>query len=282
MHIVHWEDFISGRKKIKQKTALTIGVFDGVHIGHQKLLKAITGAQNMVSSCVVTFTSNPALVLKTKHFPGTILTTDQKLTKLELFGIQTVILIDFSYEFSKITGEEFWLSLFSNLHVYKMVVGRNFHFGYKRKSGIKTLLNLSPGVFYNVVDPVLYNGEIVSSTRIRTSIKEGKFSDVKAMLGSMYQLDVRDMELTRIQGNRGEIDLKKSVQVIPTTGDYSAHLVTDKGDSPCDLVIRDKMIRWAISGKNISSGKLSNGNISNGDKNIDYTEIKYITFMKRS
>lgn len=277
MYIVHWEDFISGRKKIKQKTALTIGVFDGVHIGHQRLLKAITGGQNKVSSCVVTFTSNPALILKTKHFPGTILTTGQKLTKLELFGIQTVILIDFSYDFSRITGEEFWLSLLSNLCIYKMVVGRNFHFGHKRKSGIETLLNLSPGVFYNVVDPVLYNGEIVSSTRIRTSIKEGKFSDVKAMLGSMYQLDMRDMELIRIQGNGGEIDLKKSVQVIPAIGNYSAHLVTDKGDFPCDLVIKDKMIRWAISGK-----KYSNGKISQGDKNIDYTEIKYITFIKRS
>ena len=147
-----------------------------------------------------------------------------------------------------------------------MAVGRNFHFGYNRESGITALSDISPGIHLNVVDPVSYNGEIVSSTRIRTLIQQGMFSDVTVMLGSMYQLDLREKGGISIQGRKGEVDLNTSGQVIPGDGDYAAFLVTEQGDIPCDLAIRNGKACWNILEKTKAA----------------YTKIKYITFIKRS
>jgi riboflavin kinase/FMN adenylyltransferase len=253
--IVDWEDLIQGRKKVEQKITLAIGVFDGVHIGHQKLINSIVEEEKGIIPCVITFTSNPAAILRTPPYPASILTPGQKLTKLKLFGISLVILIDFSFEFSKITGKEFWLSLIKCLHIKKIVVGQNFHFGHKRKSGIDTLKCLSPDVVIEVVEPVLYKGKIVSSTRIRTLIQQGKFRDVAFMLGSRYECDVSRLELIQIESDIWGIDIKKIEQVLPLKGDYPVLFITDTGDFTCNLTVKDDIIQWK---KNADYGKIKN------------------------
>lgn len=255
MEIVDWDNLVQGRKKVVQKIALTIGVFDGVHIGHQKLINSIVYDQKGIIPCVVTFKSNPVSILKTPLFPVSILTMDQKLTKLKLFGISLVILIDFSFEFSKITGERFWLSLIECLYIKRIVIGQNFHFGYKRKSGIDTLKHLSPDVEIEVVEPVLYKGEIVSSTRIRTLIQQGKFSNVSFMLGSRYEFDVSRLELIHIESDLWGIDIKKTEQVLPVMGDYPVLFITDTGNVTSNLTVKDDIIQWK---KNADYGKIKN------------------------
>jgi riboflavin kinase/FMN adenylyltransferase len=259
VEIIKWDDLIQGRKKADPTVSLTIGVFDGIHIGHQKLISTISHEPKGVIPCVITFTVNPATLLKTPSFPGSILTMEQKLTKLKLFGISLVILIDFSYEFSKITGEEFWLSLIHCLHIKKIVVGRNFYFGHKRKSGVSTLKSLSPAVVIEVVEPVRYKGDIVSSTRIRTLIQQGEFNDVASMLGSRYTCDVSNSKADRIEGDLWGIDRSKIDQVLPAKGTYPVLFITDAGDFTCDLMVKDKYILWK--------------------KKTDYRELKNIIFI---
>ncbi|MBN2534177.1 MAG: FAD synthetase family protein [Spirochaetales bacterium] len=255
MEIIDWKDLTQGKKQINREIALTIGVFDGVHIGHQKLIRTITHTQKEIIPGVATFTPNPASVLRTAPFPGSILTIHQKLTKLKLFGISLVILIDFSFEFSKITGKEFWLSLLKNLHLKKIVVGQNFHFGYKRKGGIDTLTCLSPGIMVDVVEPVLYKGKIVSSTRIRALIQQGKFKEVTFMLGNSYDCDVSTKESIRIKSDLWGFDVKGIEQVLPVKGDYPVMFKTDNGNVTCNLTIKDNIIQWK---KNADYGKIKN------------------------
>jgi len=242
VRIIDWTDLKNGKKKITEPVALTIGVFDGLHIGHQKLLKTIINEQDQPVSIVITFTSNPAFVLQTRSFSGSILTLNQKLSKIELFGISLVILIDFSVEFSKISGSEFWLTLLQYLHIKKIVVGRNFNFGNKRKSDIETLRKLSRNVEAEVVDPVSYKGKIVSSTRIRRLIMQGEFRDVTKMLGNNYKLDVSNTRFIHSEENIYQLDLKKNNQVKPADGSYSVQLETDRGFFPCPVTIQDGLI----------------------------------------
>ncbi|MBN2442138.1 MAG: FAD synthetase family protein [Spirochaetales bacterium] len=262
MRIIDWEDLLSGKTKVKEAVALTIGAFDGVHIGHQRLMEAIKHRDDKTIPCLVTFKSNPALILKTRPFTGNILTPEQKVAKLELFGIRLLIMIDFSHEFSKITGKEFWFSLFNSLRVIKIALGHNFRFGYNRESNSKTLKDLSPEIEIDIVEPVSYKGEIVSSTRIRQLIRKGEFSEAKAMLGSAYVLQINEDVSIRNEHNIYEINLTNIRQIIPVHGNYSALLETDIGTVTCDVILKDKIIRV--------------------EKNADYTEIKNIIFIKRS
>ena len=107
MKIVSWEDLSILKSQITEPVAISIGVFDGLHIGHQKLVRAIVQNPEKSLPLILTFTNNPAQVLKHRETEGKILSLNQKIEKLRSMGVCWTVLIDFSHEFSKLAGRDF-------------------------------------------------------------------------------------------------------------------------------------------------------------------------------
>jgi FAD synthase len=222
MKIIPWSMVRRAKKSILNNVALTVGVFDGLHLGHQKLIFKVVNNRAHLQSVVVTFKDNPLKVLQTRKFSGDILTDTQKMAKLKALGVMTVVPIDFSYDFSRISAEDFFNSLATAFTIKEMVVGYNFHFGHGKKADIKVLgeLTAKKQMSLEVIRPVTYKKQIISSTRIRKAIDEGNFAEARAMLGCEYiiQLPVKN----NAPRNEGSILFKREeiTQILPKKGRY--------------------------------------------------------------
>jgi riboflavin kinase/FMN adenylyltransferase len=161
-----------------RETALTVGVFDGLHRGHQALIAKITAKTPKLLPVVVTFRTNP----KGQPF---ILGFDQKMALLDSLGVGLGVYIDFSPDFSTISGEAFWQLLNRHLRPRYAALGANFHCGYRRGTdarGFKVLAEQS-GVTAEIIPPVLEGGLPVSSSRIRAALLAGNTAEAELLLG---------------------------------------------------------------------------------------------------
>jgi riboflavin kinase/FMN adenylyltransferase len=171
-----------------------IGYFDGLHLGHQILIKeTIKQAQQIhVESCLISFTPDPWLVINhldnTKH----INTFDQRLEIIESLGIDNVIFVDFTLEVAHLTPEIFLFKILYRCNLKMLVCGFDFHYGYRGKGNIDTLINDSKDLFTIVeVDKVIYLNEKVSSTRIIKEINNGNVELVNKLLNYDYFIESR-------------------------------------------------------------------------------------------
>ncbi len=222
MRVLTWEDFTERRVRLDMPVSLTIGAFDGLHLGHRSLIAAITAGSDEALPLVITFNRNPALVLGKGEFPGLILSHQQKLERLADLGVGAVAVVDFSEELSKLSGRVFVGLLRENLVIRTIVVGYNFRFGRDRDTdagGLEQMLRGS-GTEVRVSGPVLYRGSVVSSSRIRKSIQEASFAEAREMLSADYSLDLRGLAVTR-QGVVSLIARKAMAQVLPRAGRYA-------------------------------------------------------------
>ena len=229
MLVLKWENLL--KQEPEYPCALTIGVFDGIHRGHGSLLNKITADEDL-SPTVITFCSNPQVVLGGDNFPGNVLSLSQKLSKLEISGIRVTILIDFSRNFSKMDGKNFWISLLEHLDIRKVVVGTNFRFGSERNfdaGELGRLVDEENGrgrrrIGFEIVEPLCYRDLPISSTRIRQAVMNAQFGDVREMLGESFCLDVRAAEKNPAFDGSVFIGLDTLEQVIPAEGTYEVLL----------------------------------------------------------
>lgn len=230
MTILTWGDVTAGRPPLDQPVRLTIGVFDGVHLGHQRLLSEITGAGAGALSVVMTFLRSPAVVHSPDAFPGSILTFRQKIERISSLGVQAIVVIDFSEEMSNLSGEAFVRLLRKKLTIQRIVVGQNFRFGKKRKSGTDDLKGMlsDTGIQVLVTEPVLRGGTMVSSSRIRSAILSGDLVEAREMLATGHAVDLRGIAARTPEGSirvaRADI-----VQVLPPEGNYAVAAVGPSG-----------------------------------------------------
>jgi riboflavin kinase/FMN adenylyltransferase len=222
MKEIAWQDVINGKQKIAQYSSVTIGVFDGLHRGHRVLIERIVHNPGHYLPLVVTFKQNPAKILHNANFPGDILTAGQKMTKLESLGVCTVVLIDFSHNFSRISAETFFSSLIEAFTIREMVVGYNFHFGYAQGADVNALKKWTEKkrIALEIMQPVTYAKRIVSSTRIREAIHYGMFDKAKAMLGDEYVLHIPVKSITRRADDKVYITRDLITQILPEQGRY--------------------------------------------------------------
>ena len=103
MRVIPWNDLVAGRQRVTEPVRLTIGVFDGLHVGHRRLMEAIVQNRTGQAALVVTFPQNPVKILSPAQFPGLILSYRQKLSRLSELGIDLVVAIDFSDEMSNLS-----------------------------------------------------------------------------------------------------------------------------------------------------------------------------------
>lgn len=211
----------------KKDTVISFGVFDGVHIGHQALIKRlIERAKELdAESIVLTFDPHPALATKGQA-PPSITTVEKKIELLKHYGVDRVIVEDFNEEFSQLSPEEFVSNiLIQKYNAKDIIVGYDCAFG-KDRSGDKWLLK-ELGDKYNVsveiVEPISLDGDIVSSTRLRNAIQQGDFEIVTRLLGRFYSISgvvVSGKGIGHKIG-RATANIQTKNEVLPPSGVYA-------------------------------------------------------------
>jgi riboflavin kinase/FMN adenylyltransferase len=233
MRVTAWDELVQSRARMETPVRLTIGVFDGLHLGHRKLVAGIVDGPADAVPLVVTFRQVPAAFFSPDTFPGLIMTYAQKLARLEELGIREVVAIDFSDEMSKLPAKAFIRLLEEKLTIAKIVVGSNFRFGMNREAGTDDLKGMLAGTAaeVDVTAPVLWGKSAVSSSRIRRAIKEADFSEASAMLAASYELDLRGLALDAA-GATVRIPRNQVRQVLPGPGSYRVSYRTRTGSRP--------------------------------------------------
>ena len=178
---------LKGYSKIRKDTVLTIGNFDGVHQGHQKIIKKASqiAKKNNLNSVVITFKPHPIEFFKKNSKPFKLTNDSTKADEIRKLGIDYLIFMKFDKNLNKLTPEDFIKKLLKFNPKY-IVVGYNFRFGYRRKGDINLLRDLAKKYLFilKVIKPVIAKNKILfNSTFIRKQIEIGKYNLVKEMLG---------------------------------------------------------------------------------------------------
>ncbi len=174
-------------------TAVAIGNFDGVHLGHQVLIEQINRAARarMLRSAILTFEPHPREFFNPQAAPARILSLRDKIEALKETEIERVNIINFNEKFANISPYDFVKQiLVDGMHARFVCVGENFRFGAKREGDFNTLVELGKEFHFEVrAMPLLHHGEgPVSSSRIRVALDKGDFDSANYMLGRPYML----------------------------------------------------------------------------------------------
>jgi len=220
MRILEWSELEKDGLGVPGFSAMTIGVFDGVHKGHRALLDKVLSIRGDLERTVITFRQSPKLLLHPENYHGAVMTLKQKLESLEETGIETCVLIDFSGNFSKLSGTAFLSTLANKGGARYLAIGSDFRCGHRLSTNAEDVrtIGASMGVETEIVDPVLYNGRPVSSSRIRRAVQDGRLPDAFAMLSRPYVIDLRDFSPEKIDGEAQYDGIR---QVLPPPGEYA-------------------------------------------------------------
>jgi len=236
MRIVEWSDLeTEGPSPSSSLTALTIGVFDGIHRGHQALIGRITEKSASLVPTVITFKKNPKEILKKNDFKGDILSLNQKLVIFERLAVTQVVLIDFSENFSKLSGKGFLGFVRNRLRPGFVAVGSNFRCGHRGDTDavrIKALYRES-GIPVDVVAPVLEGAHPVSSSRIRGAIAAGDFSAAARFLGRNVEFDLSSI-VPEDRDNGSFYRTAALRRIMPLPGSYPVTLYGGENASGID------------------------------------------------
>ncbi|MCI9844373.1 bifunctional riboflavin kinase/FAD synthetase [Flavobacterium pectinovorum] len=212
-----------------KKTILTLGTFDGVHIGHKKILERITqNTENgKYESLVLTFFPHPRMVLQEKSEIKLLNTIPEKSKLLEATGIENLVIHPFNESFSRLTAEEFVHTiLVDQFHIHKIIIGHDHRFGRNRTANIDNLIAF--GAEYGFEVEQISAQEIqdvsVSSTKIRKALQDGNMALANEYLGYNYFLTgevVKGKQLGRTIGfPTANIQIEEDYKLIPKNGVY--------------------------------------------------------------
>ncbi|MEP2775838.1 MAG: bifunctional riboflavin kinase/FAD synthetase [Luteolibacter sp.] len=177
---------------------LALGVFDGVHAGHQEVISRAVQAARVEGgkSFVVTFSPHPIRVIAPGKAPGALLATlDEKAELVKSYGVDGLLVIRFDEDFAKMEAEDF-VKKITAADVKTIAVGEDWRFGAKRLGDVGMLRRMGEerGFRLDAVAPVMWDGERISSTRIRQAIRDGAFEAVEKMLGREYEVSGKVIE----------------------------------------------------------------------------------------
>jgi riboflavin kinase/FMN adenylyltransferase len=213
---------------LDQGSSVTIGNFDGVHVGHQALIRKVIekSEKTGVKSVIVTFDPHPLRVILGKT-PPFITTTEQKLELLSQFTPDHIVCLEFTKHMARLTPEDFVnVYLVQGLHVKELVIGHDYAFGKDRRGDVHLLRELGQRYQFHVeqVDPVYKNNDIVSSTRIRKLIQNGQVWQVRPLLNRFFQITGNVIEGQKRGGPLLGVptaNLKLRDELFPKTGVYA-------------------------------------------------------------
>ena len=217
----------------------TVGYFDGVHLGHQKIIeKLVTDAsKNKGKSILVSFWPHPRKVLYPNDHFDYIQSNEDKFKSIEKLGVDVVYLIEFTKRFSKVTAEKFVNDILVNkLQINKLIIGYNHHFGYKREGNFNYLYNSKKNLAFEIEE--VKKREInknfkISSSEIRNEILKGNLSKVNMMLGYLYSIKGEvikgDGIGKKLNFPTANIKIHNDGKILPSDGVYAGYaIISDK------------------------------------------------------
>jgi riboflavin kinase / FMN adenylyltransferase len=219
---------------IQRPTVLTLGVFDGLHLGHQRIMQTVVERARAVKAVptAITFDPHPRAVLHPETAPPLLQTLDQRLANFEVLGIEQAIVIAFDREFASQPAEHFLAEIVHDrLQAKEAYLGKGFAFGRGRGGNIEMLRRMSCelGFFADEVPEVQLRGQRISSSKIRHLLAEGRVNLVRRMLDRPY-----GVEGVIFRGNRRghtigfpTANLKPHNRVIPKFGVYATATLVD-------------------------------------------------------
>ena len=215
--------------KAAKKSIVTIGTFDGVHIGHKLILEKLiqNAKEHDCESVVLTFFPHPRMVLQESSDVKLINTIEEKSELIGKIGIENLIIHPFDQKFSRLTAEEFVKTILVDvLHIKKIIIGYDHRFGRNRTANIDDLIVFGKQYDFEVeqISAQEINDNAVSSTKIRNAILEGNISLANKYLGYNYTFSgevVKGKQLGRTIGfPTANIHIKESYKLIPKNGVY--------------------------------------------------------------
>ncbi|EAP87895.1 bifunctional riboflavin kinase/FAD synthetase [Croceibacter atlanticus] len=209
-----------------KNTVVTIGTFDGVHIGHQKIVNRLVN-QAELDSVILTFFPHPRMVLQQDNTIKLLHTIEEKTTVLEQLGLDHLVIHPFTKEFSRLTAQQFVENILVNqLKAKKIIIGYDHRFGRNRTADISTFKDF--GEQYGFVVEEITKQDVddvaVSSTKIRTALQKGQIEKANAFLGQPYMLTgtiVKGKGIGKTLGYpTANIQIEEAYKLIPKNGVY--------------------------------------------------------------
>jgi riboflavin kinase/FMN adenylyltransferase len=230
MRLFHGTD----NAEIARPTVLTLGVFDGLHLGHQLIMQTVVERARALHAVptVLTFDPHPRAVLHAESAPPLLQTFDQKVEAFGVLGIEQTIVVRFTRAFAQVRAEEFLRDVVhERLQAREVYLGRGFAFGYQREGNIELLRRVSAtlGLHADEVPEVCLRGQRISSSRIRGLLSRGQVNLARRMLGRPYGVEgrvVRGHERGRTIGFP-TANLHPQNRVIPAGGVYVTATLID-------------------------------------------------------
>tara|TARA_R110002050_G_scaffold57866_7_gene130286 strand:- start:80345 stop:81280 length:936 start_codon:yes stop_codon:yes gene_type:complete len=222
--------------KSSEPTVVTIGTFDGVHIGHQKIIKHLidTGKKEGLKSVILTFFPHPRMVLQKDSNIKLINTIDERSQILSDLGLDYLLIKNFTKDFSRLSSEDFVKNLLvDKLHAKKVIIGYDHRFGRNRKADINDLKTYGNLYGFDVEEISVQDIDdvAVSSTKIRNALNEGDIAKANSFLGYNFMLTgtvVKGKALGRqIDYPTANILIEENYKLIPKQGSYIVSSVID-------------------------------------------------------
>jgi riboflavin kinase/FMN adenylyltransferase len=219
-----------------RNAVLTIGTFDGVHLGHKTILNEVV--QHTIKeggeSVLITFEPHPRKLLHPDQPLRMLTPLDQKIALISEAGIQHIVVAPFTKEFSQLSAKEYISEfLVKHFHPKSIVIGYDHHFGHDRTGDISLLKQLEDEYDYRVfeITAQLIQDAAVSSTKIRQAVEQGRVSNAADMLGRYYSLSgkvVKGAQVGRTMGfPTANIQPSEPEQLLPAKGVYAVLVVHD-------------------------------------------------------
>ena len=269
--------------KLGKNIAVTTGMFDGVHLGHEKVLKSLKefAKNNGCESLVLTFDSHPRIVLQQNTDLKLLSSLDEKISLLEKQGIDHLLILPFTKEFSRVSSLDFVRNiLVGALRTSILVIGHDHHFGRNREGSFEHLQEFGPVYGFEVKEiPAKDVEEVsVSSTKVRKALLKGDVEKAKAYLGYAYQLTGTVVKGQQIGASLGfptaNMMLSDPYKLVPKKGVYAVGVFVEGEKLQGMLNIG---VRPTLSENDVETIEV---NIFSFDKDIYGSEIQ-ITFLER-
>ncbi len=223
---------IDNLKRSLRNPVVTLGNFDGVHLGHQQIFKRVNeeALKFHGEGIVITFTPHPLKVLAPEKFLPLLTPFSEKMRLIEKSGIQTVLCIEFSPAFSEITPSKFIEAiLVQKINVKKVIIGYNYHFGKDQKGDAQTLKEAGKVFHFEVeiMDALKVDETVVSSSKIRDFIQRGKIEEASRLLGRDYRIIGKVVQGAKRGGTLGfpTANLEFTDELYPKGGVYAVEVI---------------------------------------------------------
>ncbi|TDX51878.1 bifunctional riboflavin kinase/FAD synthetase [Orenia marismortui] len=224
-------------------TIITLGTFDGLHLGHQEIIKLTVNKAKKLdyNSALFTFNPHPLKVVSPNNTPKSLMSWKQKRRVIESLGINQIIVKKFTEEFSRIPYEDFVLEyLLNRFSVKEIIVGEDFKCGYKGKGTPDRLKKLGEKLGFGVqaIPSIKFKNKEIGSTYIRNLILEGRVDEVKEQLGRNFILDCEV-----IKGDQRGRKLGFPTANLHPLADY---VLPPLGVYACKVRVKDKIYGGAV------------------------------------